>query len=91
MGGLISLLPPLPQRHIRVKNILIDSFLNVLSKFSSSSSGTTHIKYILPKNISDMISKTVSINTRIIKDCAMKKNIPFWFNRKAYGNGDKND
>ena len=58
-------------------------------KFSTSSRGT-EFKDILPWNISQMITKTVTINTRIVIGCAMKRDIPFWVWRKINGNWENN-
>ena len=46
-------------------------------KFTSSSSRSTKFKDILPWNISEMITKTISISTRIVISYAMKWGIPF--------------
>ena len=48
-----------------------DHKVNPLKKFSSSSR-STEFKDIIPWNISQMITKTVSISTRIVKSYAMK-------------------
>ena len=51
--------------------IYINSNLNPLPKFTSSSKGTK-FKDILPWNISQMITKTIPISTRIVISYAMK-------------------
>ena len=43
----------------------------------SGSSISTKFKDILPWNISQMITKAVPINTRMIISCAMEKGIPY--------------
>ena len=59
------------------RDIYINSNLNPLTKFCSSS-GSIKFKDILPWNISQMIMKTISIRTRIVTSCAMKRVIPLW-------------
>ena len=44
---------------------------------------------ILPQNISKMITKTITISTRIVTSYAMKQRIPFWV-WKVSGNWDNN-
>ena len=56
-------------------DIYINSNLNSLTKFTSSSR-SIKFKDILPWNISQMIMKTISIRTRIVISCAMKRVIP---------------
>ena len=55
----------------------IHSNLNPLTKFTSSSR-STEFKDILPKNISQMITKTIPIKTRIVVSYAMKWGILLW-------------
>ena len=43
----------------------INSYLNLLTKFTNSSR-STKVKYIFPWNLSQMITKTIPISTRII-------------------------
>ena len=50
---------------LSIRDIYINSNLNPLTRFSSSSR-STEIKYILPWNISQMIMKTIPISTRIV-------------------------
>ena len=56
---------------LMMQDIYIDSNLNPITKFTSSSRGT-EFKDILPWNISQLIPKTVPINTRIVICYAMK-------------------
>ena len=58
---------------ISMRDIYINSNLNPLTKFIRSSR-STEFKDILPWNISLMITKTVSISTRIV--IVMKRGIP---------------
>ena len=57
-----------------VRDIYINSNLNPLTKFTSSSR-STESKDILPWNISQMIMETVPINTRIVISYVMKQDI----------------
>ena len=54
-----------------MRDIYINSNLNALTKFTSSSR-STKFKDILPWNISQMITKTIPISTRIVISYAMK-------------------
>ena len=63
---------------------LISSNLNPLTKFTSSRS--TEFKDILPWNISQMITKTIPISTKIVISHAMKQGILFWVYWKVSGN-----
>ena len=65
-----------------VRDIYINSNLNPLTKFTSSSR-STKFKDILPWNISQMITKTVPISTRIVISYAMKLGILFEFDGKS--------
>ena len=65
---------------------LISSNLNPLTKFTSSRS--TEFKDILPWNISQMITKTIPISTKIVISHAMKQGILFWVYWKVSGNWD---
>ena len=65
-----------------------DSNLKPLKKLTSSR--RTEFKNIFPWNISQMITKTVPANTRIVISCAMKQGIPFWVSPKLDGNWDNN-
>ena len=70
------------------RDICINSNLNPLTKFNSSSRDT-EFNYILPWNITQMITKTISISARIVISYAMKRGIPLriW---KVNGNWDNN-
>ena len=63
--------------------------LNPLTKFTSSSR-STEFKDILPWNISEMITNTILINTRIVISYAMRQAIPLWVYWKVNGNWDNN-
>ena len=63
---------------LTMRDIYINSNLNPLTKFTSSSR-STKLKDILPWNISQMIMKTIPISTRIVISYAMKWGIPFEF------------
>ena len=54
-----------------MRDIYINSDLNPLTKFTSSSR-STEFKDILPWNISQMITKTIPISMRIVKSNIMK-------------------
>ena len=60
-----------------MRDIYINSNLNPLTKFTSSSR-STKFKDILPWNISQMITKTIPISTRIVISYVMKWSIPLW-------------
>ena len=72
-----------------MRDIYINSNLNPLTKFTSSSR-STEFKDILPWNISQMITKTIPVRTRIVKTYAMKQGITFWVWQKVNGNWDNN-
>ena len=72
-----------------MRDIYINSNLNLLTIFTSSSR-STEFKDILPWNISQMITKTIPISTRIVISYAMKRGIPFWVYWKVNGNWDNN-
>ena len=72
-----------------VRDIYINSNLNPLKKFTSSTR-STEFKDILPWNISQMIMKTIPISTRIVISYAMKWSIPLWISWKVTGNWDNN-
>ena len=61
---------------LRMRDIYINSNLNLLTKFFTSSRSTV-FKDILPGNISQMIMKTVSISTRIGMSYVIKQGIMF--------------
>ena len=58
------------------EGIYINSNLNTLTKFISSIR-STEFKDTLPWNISQMITKTIPIRTRIVISYAMKRGILF--------------
>ena len=62
---------------LTMRDIYINSNLKPLTKFTSNSR-STEFKDILPWNISQMITKTVPISTRIVISYAMKRDIPLW-------------
>ena len=70
-----------------MKDRYINSKLNPLTKFTSSSR-STEFKDILPWNISQMITKTIPISTRIVISYAIKWGIPLWIWWKVNGNWD---
>ena len=84
-----------PWRWVRLHLILtmsdinINSNLNLFTKFTSNKR-ITEFKDILPWNISQMITKTVPINTRIAISYAMKQDILFQIWRKFNGNWGNN-
>ena len=61
--------------------------LNTFTEFTSSSK-SIKFKDILPWNISQMITKTVPISTRIVISYAMKREILFWVWQKVNRNWD---
>ena len=65
-----------------MRDIYINSNLNTLTKFTSSSRSTT-FKDILPWKISQMTMKTISISTRIVISYAMKRVSSFEFDGKS--------
>ena len=71
-----------------MRDIYINSNPNPLTKFTSSRS--TKFKDILPWNISQMITKTIPISTRIVISYAMKWGILLWFSWKVNGNWENN-
>ena len=72
---------------IRVRDTYINSNLNLLTKFTSSSRCTEFID-ILPCNISQLIMKTIPISTRIIISYMMKQGILFSVYWKVNRNWD---
>ena len=60
-----------------MRDIYMNSNLKPLTKFTSSSR-STEFKDILPWNVFQMITKTISISTRIVISHAMKQDILFW-------------
>ena len=74
---------------LTMRDIYINSNLNPLTKLTSSSR-RIEFKDILPWHISQMITKTMPISTRIVISYAMKQVIPFWVYWKVNGNWDNN-
>ena len=72
-----------------MRDININSNLNPLTKFTSSSR-STEFKDIVLWNISQMITKTVPISTTAVMSYVMKQGIPFWVWQKIKGNCDNN-
>ena len=68
-------------------DIYINSNLNSLTKFTRSNR-STNFKDILSWNISQIITKTVPISTRIVISYAMKWGISLWIWGKVNGNWD---
>ena len=68
-----------------MRDIHINSNLNPLTKFTSSSI-STKLKDIVPWNISLMITKTIPISTRIAISYAMKWGILLRISWKVNGN-----
>ena len=60
-----------------IKDMCINSNLDILTKFTTSSSRGINFTDIHPWNISLMITKIVSINRRIITICTIKRSITF--------------
>ena len=60
---------------LTMRDIYINSNLNPLTKLTSSRS--TELTDIFPWNISQMVTKTVPISTRIILSYGIKQGIPF--------------
>ena len=69
---------------LSMRDIYINSNLNPLTK-STSSSRSTEFKDIRPWSISQMITYTVPISTRIAASNAMKRGIPLWIWWKVNG------
>ena len=72
-----------------MRDMCLNSNLNPLTKFTSSSR-STEFKDILPWNISQMIAKTIPISTGIVISYEMKQGILFWVYCKVNGNWDNN-
>ena len=62
---------------LTMRDIYINSNLNPLTKFTSSSRNTW-FKDLVPWNISQMITKTILISTRIVISNTMKQGILIW-------------
>ena len=84
-----------PRRWVRLelsvsmRDIYINSNLNAVTKFTTSSR-SSEFNDILWWNISQMITKTVPISTRILISNAMKQGILLWIWWKVNGNWDNN-
>ena len=74
---------------LSMRDTYINSNLNPLTKFTSSSR-STKFKDILPWNISQVITKAIPISTRIVISYAMKWSILLWSWWKVSGNWDSN-
>ena len=72
-----------------VRDMYIISNLKVLTKFVICSR-SSEFKDIITRNISHMITKTVTITKRIVISYTMKQGIPFGVCRKLKGNWDNN-
>ena len=70
-----------------LRDIYMNSNLNPLTKFTSSTR-STKLKDILLWNISQMITKTIPISTRIVISYVMKWGIPLTIWWKVNGNWD---
>ena len=68
-------------------HIYINCNLNLLTEFTSRSR-STEFKDILPWSISQMITKTIPISTKIVISYAMKWDILLWVLQKFNGNWD---
>ena len=64
-----------PDLILTMRDIYINSNQNPLTGFTSSRRGTV-FKNIFPWNISQMITKTILISTRIVVSYAIKWSIP---------------
>ena len=78
-----------PDLILSTRDGYINSSLNPLTKFTSSSR-STDFKDILPWNISQLITKTIPISTRIVISNAMKRGIPLWIWWEVIRNWDNN-
>ena len=74
---------------VLLMRIYINSNLNPITKFTSSSR-STEFKDILPWNISKMITKTITISLRIVLSNLMKRGIPLSIWWKVNRNWDNN-
>ena len=74
---------------LSMRDIYINSNMNQLTKFTSSSR-STDFKNILTWNISQIITKTVPISTRIVKSNERRWGIPLWISWKININWDNN-
>ena len=67
-----------------------DIYINFNLDLLTWSSRSTKFKDTFAWNISQMITKTIQINTRVVISCAMKIGIPFGVLMKVKGNSGKN-
>ena len=80
-----------PLRWVRIdliltlRHIYINPNLNLLTKFTRSGR-STEFKDILPRNISQLKTKTFSFSRRIVISYAIKRSIPWWIWWKLNGN-----
>ena len=74
---------------ITMRNIYLNSSLNPLIKFTSSTR-STGFEDIDSWSISQRIMKTISISTKIVISYTMKQNILFWIWRKVNEDWDNN-
>ena len=61
---------------MEMRDTYINSNPNLLTKFTSSNKNTK-FKGVLPCNMSEMITKSALVSTRIVISYAMKWGIPF--------------
>ena len=78
-----------PDLIFTIRGIFINSNLNPLIQFTSSSR-SSKLKVIFSWNISQMITRTVPISTRIVVSYTKKRSIPLWVWRRVNGNWDNN-
>ena len=76
-----------PDLIFTIKDIYINFNLNPLTKFTISSR-STEFKDILSWTISQMITKTIPVSSRIVKSYVMKRGISYEAWRKVNGNWD---
>ena len=74
---------------LTIMDIHINSNLCSLTKFTSSSR-STEFEDTLKWNISQIITKIITVSTRIVMSYAMKQGILLWIQWKVSGNGDNN-
>ena len=74
---------------LTISEIYISSNLNPLQKYTSSSR-SNKFKDIFPKNISQIITKTIPISTKIVMSYVMERIFPFWVWWKVNGDWDRN-
>ena len=70
---------------LMIRDVYINSKLNPLTKLTSSSR-STKLKNIFSRNISQMITKTVSISANLVISYSMKRGISVWLWQKVNGN-----